>query len=294
MSLALATRPKPSKHALIQSKPVKLLANYYKFNFMNPQKKAVFKYSVKFDPEIPENSSKTRNKVINQVRETLKSQYLGFFIFLGGSVIYSLENTLEIPDLEAVYDEVTYRVSISWVQAIGNQDKDMLAFLKIFFNSMLKRIKFKQIGRNFFNPDQSTRLAAYNIEIWPGFSSSLQMLTRGVMLNVDIAHKVLRTDNVLELMEEIKNRCRSDYQGEIRKTLIGATILTSYNKRTYKVDDVDFDHSPKDRFNQGIKPEKTEKSVKTEGEVETEAEGEPVSYYEYYKKKYGAEISNLN
>jgi aubergine-like protein len=29
----------------------------------------------------------------------------------------------------------------------------MLAFLKIFFNSMLKRIRFKQIGRNFFNPD---------------------------------------------------------------------------------------------------------------------------------------------
>ena len=69
------------------------MANYYKFNFTNPQRKNVFKYSVKFDPEIPENSSKTRNKVINKVRQDLTDKYLNFFIFLGGSVIYSLENT---------------------------------------------------------------------------------------------------------------------------------------------------------------------------------------------------------
>ena len=81
------------------------------------------------------------------------------------------------------------------------------------------------------------------------------MLEKGVLLNVDIAHKVLRTDNVLDFIEDIKNRSRNDPQGEIRKALIGATILTSYNKRTYKVDDVDFDHSPKDRFNQGLQQE---------------------------------------
>ena len=107
------------------------------------------------------------------------------------------------------------------------------------------------------------------------------MLEKGVLLNVDIVHKVLRTDTVLDFIEDIKNRSRNDPQGEIRKALIGATILTSYNKKTYKVDDVDFDHSPKDRFNQDIK----------EGAETSAAE---VTYHDYYKTKYGAVIHDLN
>ena len=65
----------------------------------------MFKYSVKFTPEIPENSSKTRNKVLNKIRQELMEKYLNFFIFLGGGVIYSLENTQEIPELESIYDD---------------------------------------------------------------------------------------------------------------------------------------------------------------------------------------------
>jgi hypothetical protein len=44
---------------------------------------------------------------------------------------------------------------------------------------------------------------------------------------------------------------------------------------------VDFDHSPKDRFNQDVK----------EG---SETSGTEVTYHEYYKTKYGAEIRDLN
>ena len=73
------------------------MTNYYKFNFINPDRKKVFKYNVKFTPDIPDNSKKCRNKLINQLRESLSESYLGFFIFLGGTCIYSLENSPEIP-----------------------------------------------------------------------------------------------------------------------------------------------------------------------------------------------------
>ena len=184
---------------------------------------------------------------MNAIREEIKSKYLGFFIFLGGGCLYSLENSPDIPTLTSTYD-VEYKVDIEWVQCIGEQDKDMMVFMKVFFNSLLRKIKFKQIGRNYFNPQQSTRLPNHNIEVWPGFSSSLQMLEKGVLLNVDIVHKVLRTDSVLDFIMDIKNKSRGDPISEIKKALIGTTILTSYNKRTYKVDDIDFEKSPKDSF----------------------------------------------
>ena len=93
------------------------------------------------------------------------------------------------------------------------------------------------------------------------------MLEKGVLLNVDIIHKVLRTDTVLDFISDIKNRCRGDVCAEIKKALIGVTILTSYNKRTYKVDDVDFEKSPKDKFT-------------------LDADGQETTYHEYFASKY--------
>jgi len=84
---------------------------------------------------------------------------------------------------------------------------------------------------------------------------------------------------VLNAINEIKQRCRNDPREEIKKQLIGQTILTSYNKRTYKIDDIDFEMSPLDTFmvdaEEGKEPEQT-------------------SYKDYYSKKYGWEIRETN
>lgn len=88
-------------------------------------------------------------------------------------------------------------------------------------------------------------------------------------------HKVLRTDTVLDFITDLKNRCRGDLCSEIKKALIGFTVLTSYNKRTYKVDDIDFEKSPKDKFM-------------------LDAEGTETSYFEYFKSKYQATITDMN
>ena len=68
------------------------------------------------------------------------------------------------------------------------------------------------------------------------------------MLNIDIVHKVLRTQSVLSIILDIKSKSRGDPTEEIKKQLVGTTVMTSYNKRTYKVDDIDFGMSPRDTF----------------------------------------------
>ena len=117
-------------------------------------------------------------------------------------------------------------------------------------------------------------MGQYNIEVWPGFSSSLQILENGVLLNVDICHKVIRTDTVLDLINEIKSKARGDPREEIKKTLLNTTVMTTYNKRTYKVDDIDFDVSLKDTFSQ--------------------EDGSSITYQDYFRKKYGKSITDIN
>lgn len=75
------------------------------------------------------------------------------------------------------------------------------------------------------------------------------MVERGVLLNLDIIHKVLRTQTVLSIIDEVKERTRNaDPIEAIKKAIIGFTIMTSYNKRTYKVDEIEFNMSPLDTF----------------------------------------------
>jgi len=107
----------------------------------------------------------------------------------------------------------------------------------------------------------------------------LGQLQDGILLNIDIIHKVLRTDTVLDYINEVKRRCRNDPREMIKKDMIGSTVLTSYNKRTYKIDDIDFEMSPMDTFTE---------------DAEEGKEPKEISYKEYYSKKYGWEVKETN
>ncbi len=119
----------------------------------------------------------------------------------------------------------------------------------------------------------------HTIEVWPGFQSSIGQFQSGVLLNIDIVHKVMRTDTVLDFINEIRRRCRNDPLEEIRSKLVGSTILTCYNKRTYRLVDIDFNMSPLDTFTTEIEEGKPAKET---------------SYVEYYNKKYGWVIREKN
>lgn len=50
------------------------------------------------------------------------------------------------------------------------------------------------------------------------------------MLNIDVSHKVLRTDSVLDFMYGIYNnpRTKAQFKDIVMKSLIGAIVLTRY------------------------------------------------------------------
>ena len=61
-------------------------------------------------------------------------------------------------------------------------------------------------------------------------------------------------------------------QEAVENELIGAIVMTHYNRKTYKIDDVDFTRTPASTF---------------------DMKGKPVSYAEYYKTKYQINITDL-
>lgn len=65
------------------------------------------------------------------------------------------------------------------------------------------------------------------MELWPGFASSIVTTSLGHVLSLDVCHKVIRTDSVLDHLKELKRNSRSDDEWRrMAEELIGTRVLT--------------------------------------------------------------------
>jgi hypothetical protein len=183
--------------------------------FDSPNIKGVNKYTCKFEPEVPDNSRKVRGSIIKTVKEKLKES-LEFYIEWG-NCIYSLKKVEEVPKLETELDGTKYTISIDWVQLMQPTDRDHMNFLKVFFNSLMRGLRFETIGRKSFNSAKAHSLDAHKIKVWPGFDARLIMKEHGVLLNIDVCFKVVRQDTALDFINELRQKCEQknlDFQEE--------------------------------------------------------------------------------
>lgn len=86
------------------------------------------------------------------------------------------------------------------------------------------------------------------MELWPGYATSIRKHEQDILLNCDVAHKVMRMDTVYDLMQESLRADRSNFQNNFKGKALGLTVLTAYNNATYRIDDIEFDKSPMTTF----------------------------------------------
>jgi hypothetical protein len=139
---------------------------------------------------VPDNSRKLRTQIIKPIKDKIK-EHLDFFIEWG-SCVYSLKKVNEVPKFESEHDSVKYAISIDWVQLMEPTDRDHLNFLKIFFNSLMRGLRFETIGRKSFNSAKAHSLDAHKIKVWPGFDARLIMKEHGVLLKIEVKARAER------------------------------------------------------------------------------------------------------
>nr|XP_014130877.2 piwi-like protein 2 [Zonotrichia albicollis] len=147
-------------------------------------------------------------------------------------------------------------------------------FYNVVFRRVMKILNMSLVGRHFFEPAQATTLQKYSLHIWPGYAVSIRRKDGGLFLMVDGIHKIIRSESVLSVMQTIHSQNQRTFQDECTKQLVGSVVMTRYNNRTYRVDDIDWDKTPKDTF--------------------TLASGQEISFVEYYSKTHGITIRELD
>ncbi|XP_071132212.1 piwi-like protein 1 [Mytilus edulis] len=245
-------------------KAVALSGNYIRIKCANP---GVYQYHVDYRPMV--DSKNMRFKMLNEHRDVI-GQVKAF----DGSILYL---PIRLPDQETVViskritDGVDITLTIRLTRVVPPES--CLMVYNIIFRRIMYILQMVQVGRYFYNPKTPSAVPQHKLEVWPGYITSVCENEGGLMLLADASHRVLRTQTVLELMQQIVQRNSSGFQDECVKKLVGTVVLTRYNNKTYRIDDIIWDKSPAHSF-----PCKNT--------------GESITFQEYYKKAYNKNIQD--
>ncbi|XP_026723266.1 piwi-like protein 2 [Athene cunicularia] len=261
-----ASRPAPGTKPVAKGTPLPLGLNSVKIHCQN---EAVYQYHVTFSPEV-----ECRNMRFAMLKE--HRAVTGDVTAFDGSILYL---PILLPQQVSMKvqrrsdgEEITITIQIT---KILEPSSDLcIPFYNVVFRRAMRILGMKLVGRNFYEPTQATILHHHRVQIWPGYSVSIRKKDGGLFLLVDAIHKIIRSDSVLNFMHAIYKQSLSSFQDECIKQVVGSTVITRYNNRTYRIDDIDWNKTPRHSF--------------------TMASGEEITFVDYYSKAYGITIRELD
>ena len=230
--------------------------NYVRLKCKN---KGVYQYVVHYDP--PCDSQFTRVKLLYQLSEVIGPVRLfdGFTLFL----------PILLPDRisshEVERNGAKYKLRIQLTKILPPENVPPTVF-NIIFKNIMRELKMSRIGQHYFSPSRQVDIANQGLQVWPGYTTAVHDYEDGLYLVIDVAHKVLRTQTCWQIMQDLRNAHRGnieEFKQAVFNAICGTVVLTKYNNRTYKIDDILWTDSPKTQF-----------QIRN---------GESTSYIDYYK-----------
>jgi len=259
---AVTKHDAPKYYRGTEGKMINMSANYLRMDL--EKDKGVYEYEVRYEPRTDNRDQRFR--LLNQHREVIG----GVKVFDG--VKLYLPQKVDIGPMTSVHTETGEQVQVSlhFKRECKPNDRNVIQLYNILFGRIFKTLKFTQHNRKYYNAAGANHIKEYNLSVWPGYVTAVDEYESGVLLQLDVSHRVLRTETVRDFLNGLVKRGVQDLKTEAEKGLLGISVLTRYNNKSYKVDDIDFKSSPKSTF--------------------VNEKGEQLSYLEYYKRQYGIEI----
>ncbi|EHB06014.1 Piwi-like protein 2 [Heterocephalus glaber] len=226
---------------------------------------AVYQYHVTFSPNI---ECKSMRFGMLKDHQAVTGNVTAF----DGSILYlpiKLQQVLELKSQRKT-DDAEISIKIQLTKILEPCSDLCIPFYNVVFRRVMKLLDMKPVGRNFYDPTSAMVLQQHRLQIWPGYAASIRRTDGGLFLLVDVSHKVIRNDSVLDFMHAMYQQSKENFQDECSKFLVGSIVITRYNNRTYRIDDVDWNKTPKDSF--------------------TMSDGKEITFLEYYRKNYGITV----
>ncbi|XP_030023692.1 piwi-like protein Ago3 [Manduca sexta] len=243
--------------------PVEVTANFIYLNF---KENNVYEYEVKYVPE--QDYKHLRFKLLNEHIKYFKDKTFD------GTTLY-VPHALPDEALQLVstnpFDNSKVNILIKFRRT--RKLSEMIHIYNVLFKCIMKDLQLVSFGRQYFNEHAAIQIPQHKLEIWPGYVTAVDEYEGGLMLTLDSTHRVLRNQCVLTLIKEVVQSEGTNWKRKLTDILVGCSVMTTYNKKLFRVDSIDDKMTPRSTF------EKTE-----DGKIVQ------ITYIDYYKKNYGIDI----
>jgi len=168
-------------------------------------------------------------------------------------------------------DRAKIKLTVTLTSQIPPGDVQYLQFYNIIIRACMNALKFEELGRHFYDRHSSIKIPQHYLELWPGYITTLRNYEDNLMLCVEVTHKVLRQETCLSIL--YNQQRERDSRDRVGEALVGSIVMTHYNRKTYRVDDIDWTKNPTSTF---------------------DLKGKTISLADYYRAKYEIQIRDLH
>ncbi|XP_051011715.1 piwi-like protein 4 isoform X2 [Acomys russatus] len=248
--------------------PVRLVTNLFSLDL--PQDWQLYQYHATYSPELASRRLRIALLYNHSILLDKAKAFDGTSLFLSEKLDQKVtELTCETQRGE------TIKITLTLTSELLSNSPVCIQFFSVIFRKIFKKLNMYQIGRNFYKPSEPVEIPQHKLSLWPGFAISVSYFESRLLFNADVSYKVLRNETVLEFMTDLCFRTgMSGFTEACQKQLVGLVVLTRYNNKTYRIDDIDWSVKPTHAFQ------------KRGGSV--------VTYVDYYKQQYDITLSDLN
>lgn len=185
----------------------------------NPES-GVFEYEVRFSP--PVDSPKFRFRYLMQHKELIGNAktFDGVILFLPFKL--PDEETHLVSESQDDQSKINVKIMFKRQKRLG----DCIQLYNILFDRIYKVLNYLRVNRKFYDPSAPSLLPNKKLEVWPGYVKAVDELEGGLMLTLDVSHRVLATRTVLENMQDTYKVNKDHFQDNIKRELIGELLWT--------------------------------------------------------------------
>lgn len=103
-------------------------------------------------------------------------------------------------------DKDKMQLIIKLVAELAPTDVTYLKFFDILVRKCLQSMELEEMGRHFYDRTRAIRIEPHHLELWPGYKISMRKHDNDIILAVKITHKILRLDNCLQVLSNLRRR----------------------------------------------------------------------------------------
>lgn len=239
---------------------ITLQTNYFKLT--KTPTWCLYQYRIDFSPPIELKG--LRNRLLYE-----QKAILGGYLF-DGTVLFS---TRKLPDeitqfMSKDREDNPIQTTVKFVGTVSMSTAASLQVLNLILRRAMDGLQLQLVGRNLFDAAAAINLPTFHIQLWPGYVTSIRQHEHDILLCAEITNKVMRTETVYDIMQEA-HRAERNFVEAFSAQVLGMTVLTDYTNKTYRIDEIDFTRTASSTF---------------------ETKDGPISFIEYYLKKYNIRI----